>query len=143
MGEMVWIEHLSSDECWTRLRETEVGRLGVLVDSAPEVYPVNFVVDGETIVFRTDAGTKLRALERSPAVCLEVDGIDTDHETGWSVLVKGRAAEVTAQRELDALGALPLSTWGIGAKTHWIRMLAAEVSGRWIRRGVGADLLNR
>jgi hypothetical protein len=86
-----WLEHLSPAECWRLLASTPVGRIGVLNDSAPEIYPVNHVVDRETIVFRTDAGGKLRGLTRSPAVCYQVDGIVLADATGWSVLVKGRA----------------------------------------------------
>ena len=91
-----WMELLPPPECWQLLSHRPVGRIGVLVDSAPEIYPVNFAVDEETIVFRTDPGSKLRGLDRSPSVCFEVDSIDVDDHTGWSVLVKGRAVEVTS-----------------------------------------------
>ena len=77
-----WMEHLSQRECWDLLASTPVGRIGVLVDSAPEIYPVNHAVDGQTIVFRTERGEKLRGLDRSPSVCFEVDGYDADVEHG-------------------------------------------------------------
>ncbi|MEO7429615.1 MAG: pyridoxamine 5'-phosphate oxidase family protein, partial [Acidimicrobiales bacterium] len=63
------MEHLPPEECWSLLATVPVGRIGVLVNSAPEIYPVNHAVDGETIVFRTDPGTKLDAVDRSPSVC--------------------------------------------------------------------------
>lgn len=47
-----------------------MGRVGVLVDSAPEIYPVNHVVDRQTIVFRTDTGSKLGGLDRSSSPCV-------------------------------------------------------------------------
>src|SRR5918994_1743428 len=78
-----WLEHLSPTECWGLLAATPVGRIGVLSDSAPEIYPVNHIVDRDTIVLRTDPGSKLRGLLRSPAVCYEVDGIDPAEPTGW------------------------------------------------------------
>lgn len=53
-----WLEHLSTPECWRLLAQSPVGRVGVLVDSAPEIYPVNHVVDEQTVVFRTDPGSK-------------------------------------------------------------------------------------
>jgi nitroimidazol reductase NimA-like FMN-containing flavoprotein (pyridoxamine 5'-phosphate oxidase superfamily) len=140
VSESVWIEHLTFADCWARLATTTVARLGVLVDSAPEIYPINFRICGDTLVFRTDTGTKLRAIERSPSVCIEADALDPDRATGWSVLVKGRAVEVTEPRELDALQQLPLTPWGIGEKSHWIRVVTAEITGRCIRRGVGDDL---
>lgn len=51
-----WLEYLSQPLCWDLLEQAEVGRIGVVVDSAPESYPLNFVVHDHTIVFRTDAG---------------------------------------------------------------------------------------
>jgi nitroimidazol reductase NimA-like FMN-containing flavoprotein (pyridoxamine 5'-phosphate oxidase superfamily) len=127
-----WLEHLSPAECWRLLASIPVGRIGVLNDSAPEIYPVNHVVDRETIVFRTDAGDKLRGLTRSPAVCYQVDGIVPGDATGWSVLVKGRAIEVDDADELRGVARLPLRHWAVGHKLHWIRILPAEVTGRRI-----------
>ena len=129
-----WLEHLSQAECWERLCGAQVGRIGVLVDSAPEIYPVNFVVDDHTIVFRTDPGSELHGLDRSPSVCFEADGIDREHRSGWSVLVKGRAAEVVTAEEQRAVAALPLEFWGVGPKDHWIRIRPTEVTGRRIHR---------
>jgi uncharacterized protein len=135
-----WLEHLTPDECWELVGRTPVGRIGVLNDSAPEIYPVNHVVDRHTIVFRTDPGSKLRGLLRSPAVCYEVDGIDQAEATGWSVLIKGRAAEVRDPDEVRRLAALPLRFWSLGDKAHWIRIVPADVSGRriWSRTSPGA-----
>jgi nitroimidazol reductase NimA-like FMN-containing flavoprotein (pyridoxamine 5'-phosphate oxidase superfamily) len=127
-----WLQHLSVAECWTLLSLSPVGRVGVLVDSAPEIYPVNFVVDQDTILFRTDPGSKLRGLDRSPAVCFEADGLHLDDLTGWSVLVKGRAVELHDVEELQHASSLPLRFWSIGEKAHWIRIKPTEVTGRRI-----------
>lgn len=127
-----WLELLSPAECWRLLATTPVGRLGVLVDSAPEIFPVNHIVDRDSILFRTDPGTKLRGLDRSPSVCFEVDEVDTDTSTGWSVLVKGRAVEVTDPVELRGVRELPLRFWVQGDKAHWIRVVVTEITGRRI-----------
>ena len=86
----------------------------MLHDSAPEIYPVNHAVDGRSIVFRTDPGTKLHGLLRSPAVCFEVDAADPSDGTGWSVLVKGRAVEVRDPHDVARLGDLGLTPWALG-----------------------------
>lgn len=127
-----WLEHLGLDECWQLLAEVPVGRLGVIYDSAPEIYPVNHKVDERTVVFRTDPGSKLHGLGRTPAVCFQVDGIDPASETGWSVLVKGRASEVTDPGELRHLETLDLRYWSLGEKAHWVRITPTEVTGRRI-----------
>lgn len=127
-----WLEHLRPAECWALLAATPVGRIGVLNDSAPEIYPVNHVVDRGTIVFRTDAGSKLRGLVRSPAVCYQIDRIDPADATGWSVLVKGRAVELRHPDDLRHAATLPLRYWTLGDKFHWIRIVPDEVTGRRI-----------
>jgi nitroimidazol reductase NimA-like FMN-containing flavoprotein (pyridoxamine 5'-phosphate oxidase superfamily) len=132
-----WVEYLGEAECWELLAGCAVGRIGVLVDSAPEIYPVNHVVDGRTIVFRTDPGNKLRGLDRSPSVCYQADSVDLGDETGWSVLVKGRAVVVTGAAELDRVAQLPLHFWSLGEKATWVRILSAEVTGRRVARSGG------
>lgn len=126
------MDQLSEEECWALLAGAPFGRVGVLVDSAPEVYPVLHAVDGQSIVFRTDAGNKLRGIDRSPSVCFEADGVDLDAMDGWSVLVKGRAAELSAADEIRVAEDLPLRFWSSGSKSHWIRITPTEITGRRI-----------
>ena len=127
-----WLEYIPPATCWDLLAEAKIGRFGVLVDSAPEIYPVNFVVDGRTIVFRTDGGSKLRGLRRSPSVCFEVDRFDDEHSTGWSIVVRGRAAELVTAEELRDVTSLSLRPWALGSKPHWIRIRPDDVTGRRI-----------
>src|SRR5437879_11578415 len=89
------LAELSRDECLQLLATQPVGRLAIgIPDAAPLVVPVNFVLDGEAIVFRSDQGTKLALLHRSP-VAFQVDFVDWIHRTGWSVLARGTAYEAT------------------------------------------------
>ena len=98
----------------------------------PEVVPVNYKVDHESLVFRTGEGTKLRAAGGPLAVALEADGHDA--AKAWSVLVKGRATEISDAEELQRAQALPLRFWVLGEKGHWIRITPEEVTGRQIHR---------
>lgn len=124
------LEYMDEAECWRLLAREPVGRVGVIFDSSPEVYPVNHLVDDGTIVFRTDPGSKLEALAKTPSVCYEVDGLDPVGRTGWSVLVKGRASQVP---EAEAGGIRP-EFWAIGPKAHCVRITPTEVTGRRIYR---------
>lgn len=135
--ETPWIEHLSTTECWVLVASVEVGRLGVIVDSAPEIYPVNHLVDSDSVVFRTAEGTKLRGLERTPLACFEADHTDIPSKTGWSVLVKGRAVEITDADELRTVRSLARSLWALGEKAHWIRIVPNEITGRRLGRTAG------
>ena len=126
------LELLDPAECWRRIATAPIGRIAVLVDSAPEIYPVNFAVDGQSVVFRTDGGSKFRGLDRSPSVAFEVDGVDPSTNTGWSVLIKGQASRIADLAELRAVLELPLELWAPGTKTRWIRIRPAEITGRAI-----------
>jgi nitroimidazol reductase NimA-like FMN-containing flavoprotein (pyridoxamine 5'-phosphate oxidase superfamily) len=132
MDPRTWLEHLTPAQCWQLLASTPVGRVGVLRDSAPEIYPLNHVVDHDSVVFRTEPGGKLDALLRSPSVCYQVDAVDPASSSGWSVLVKGRASEVHDRHELERLAELELRWWVPGPKQHWIRIVPIEVTGRRI-----------
>lgn len=128
-----FMEHLGVRECWDLLQRTPAGRIGVLVDSAPEIYPVNFAVLDRTIVFRTDGGNKLAGLRKSPAVSFEIDHFDSRERVGWSVLVKGFADTLPSHRR-RAAAALELDLWTVGDKGTWIQITPYEVSGRRIGR---------
>jgi nitroimidazol reductase NimA-like FMN-containing flavoprotein (pyridoxamine 5'-phosphate oxidase superfamily) len=129
-----WLEILSESECWRLVSGAEIGRLAVLVDGVPEIFPVNHVVHAETVVFRTDAGSKLLGLLDHPLVCFEVDGADPTTRAGWSVMVKGRAAELTSGADVADAARLPLEFWARGEKSHWIRITPSAVTGRRIYR---------
>jgi nitroimidazol reductase NimA-like FMN-containing flavoprotein (pyridoxamine 5'-phosphate oxidase superfamily) len=99
------------------------------------VFPVNFVLDRHTVVFRTEPGTKLHAAGRGGRVCFEADGTDEAARTGWSVVVRGEITEVTDPDELARLRELPLRPWAPGARDHYARILPAALTGRRITAG--------
>jgi len=128
------MSRLTRSECWALLAGPAVGRLGIVVEGAPEVYPVNYVVDGETVVYRADGDSRLDAVVDDPAVCFQIDAFDTDAHHGWSVLVKGHA------RRLPDPGAhLPPVATPAAPAAHWVRITPDEVSGRKIWRGTADE----
>jgi hypothetical protein len=88
------IESISHEECKVLLSQQHVGRLGVVLDGQPDIFPVNYGLDGDGIVFRTNAGAKLRGALSSPVV-FEVDCLDFIRQQGWSVVVHGHAQDIT------------------------------------------------
>jgi nitroimidazol reductase NimA-like FMN-containing flavoprotein (pyridoxamine 5'-phosphate oxidase superfamily) len=125
-------QELTKSECFRLLSRQHLGRVAVVDDQGPVVFPVNFILDRHTVVFRTDEGTKLDAAARRGEVAFEVDGADATAHTGWSVLIRGEAAEVTDPAELARLRMLPLSPWAPGAKSRYVRILPAKLTGRRI-----------
>jgi hypothetical protein len=127
----------SVQESWDLLREGVVGRLAVISEGAPDIFPVNYVVDRGTIVIRTAGGTKHEAA-RKRRVAFEVDGYDLDSGEAWSVVAKGRAVEVYDVDEAIAIMALPLIPWAEGSKPHLLRLEPDSVTGRRFRVTGGA-----
>ncbi len=127
------IEIIDRDTCLALLADEVVGRVGVTDHGAPRILPVNYVLDDDSIVFRTAPGTKLRDGPRSPA-CFEIDSFDRETRTGWSVLVLGELEEVTAlDRSWDHVLELPVHPWASGTKDHVLRLRSTYISGRRVR----------
>lgn len=126
------LEELRRDECLALLSRNHLGRLAVVVGGRPLVFPVNYCLDGDRVVFRTDTGTKLHGALGGP-VAFEIDGVDTLYHGGWSVLVVGDAEEIVEPAERERLSQLPLGLWAGGEKPHWIRIRPAAVTGRRLR----------
>jgi nitroimidazol reductase NimA-like FMN-containing flavoprotein (pyridoxamine 5'-phosphate oxidase superfamily) len=128
------LEILSYDECRRLLANEAVGRVGFVQDGEPLILPVNYVVDGGTIVFRSGRGSKLESALMNRPVCIEVDSWDVVEHTGWSVLAKGLAEHVTDGDEIDRLEQLPVRPWSRpDLRSEWIRVMIEELSGRRIR----------
>src|SRR5438309_11933612 len=87
------LEIIPTADSLALLRTEVIGRIGVVSGGRPEIFPINYAVCGEGILFRTAAGTKLTAAIDGPVV-FEVDRIDAATRSGWSVVVHGRAEQV-------------------------------------------------
>lgn len=122
-------EILPAHECWKLLRNAPFGRLALCIQGMPGIFPVNFVVEHGTIVFRTSEGTKSRFSERAP-VALETDGTLNDGALVWSVIVHGHAATINRTSELLDTVTLPLHPWESGRKDRFMRLVPETISGR-------------
>lgn len=118
------------DQCWALLDSEVVGRVALIVDGHPEVFPVNFVLHRRSIVFRTAGGTKLWGAITAKPVAFEIDGYDAHEETAWSVMARGEAELVEDQAEKDAVDALLLEPWQPGEKSFYVRVPPKALTGR-------------
>jgi nitroimidazol reductase NimA-like FMN-containing flavoprotein (pyridoxamine 5'-phosphate oxidase superfamily) len=87
---------LSASESWDLLAGVSLGRVVTSAMGQPEIFPVNFVVQRRTVLFRTAEGTKLVSAAVNNHVLFEAD--DHDVGQGWSVVVKGRNSCLGPQR---------------------------------------------
>ncbi|NND73729.1 MAG: pyridoxamine 5'-phosphate oxidase family protein [Ilumatobacter sp.] len=123
-------EILDEQACWERLRRTSVGRLAVDNGGQPEIFPINYVVDDQTVVFRTKPGTKLAAAVLLQRVAFEIDGYEPTRGQAWSVVIKGRARSIERMRERYDAEDLPLFPWAVFPKPEFVRIVPVEVTGR-------------
>jgi nitroimidazol reductase NimA-like FMN-containing flavoprotein (pyridoxamine 5'-phosphate oxidase superfamily) len=125
------LEILTEAECRRLIATESVGRIAVSVSALPAIFPVNYVLDGDDLLFLTGEGMKANAAFRGTVVAFEVDHLDPEHRTGWSVLLVGQARLVTDE-ERATLGPVRLSPWAEGERANLVRIHPEFVSGRRI-----------
>ena len=123
-------EVLAPADCWKYLQSSYIGRLAVINGAVPEIFPVNFVTVGETVVFRTAPGTKLRAFLSGAAVAFEVDGLNAYATEVWSVVVKGMPGAFDGDPASLQEAGPDREPWQPGLKEHLLQITPTEVSGR-------------
>jgi nitroimidazol reductase NimA-like FMN-containing flavoprotein (pyridoxamine 5'-phosphate oxidase superfamily) len=126
------LEILDPATCWDLLARHEIGRLAVLAGRRPDIFPVNYRVFHGDVLIRTAPGTKLAAAVLGGPVAFEIDGVNPEDRSGWSVVVHGTAHEVERMEDLLAAEGSGLESWVDAPKQRWVRVVADEVSGRRI-----------
>jgi len=128
------VAQMTHEECIKSLERhpSRVGRIA-LAGPRPVIFPVNYAVDGESIVFRTDPGTKFHAAVHKAFVAFEVDMVEPNWHIGWSVLARGQASVVDDPTELKRLKSLPLEPWAEGDKASYVRIDTKLLSGRQLK----------
>ena len=121
--------NLQPHDCWGLLRTTTVGRLAISVANHPDIFPINYVVDHGTVVFRTAKGTKFDGAVLGASVAFETDGFDSDAGEAWSVVVKGRASEVKRADDLLDTASLPLYPLHASPKCRFVRITPTSITG--------------
>lgn len=123
---------LDAEESWERLRTQDLGRLVTHVGDVVDIFPVNFVADGDGILFRTAPGSKLLELTVNSDVLFEVDDhTDTD---AWSVIVRGAATALESDADVGRADAAGLRPWIPTLKRVYVRIAPTSITGRAFRR---------
>lgn len=130
------LEELDRDECLRLISPGGIGRLVFTGRHGLTVVPVNYRMQGESVVFRTVAGgstdedlrTGWAGLEYT--VAFQVDHIDEATKEGWSVLLQGPAHHVTTEEERAALTGLGVTPWAAGERELYMRITPTRVTGR-------------
>ena len=125
------LETLDFDTCLRLLASVPVGRVGFVADGEVQILPVNHLVDGQDVVFRTAHGAKLSVAEGGNSITFEADAYDERAHSGWSVVVTGRAEPVDSDAEIERLRDRGLRPWVTTvARPYSIRIRPSAVTGR-------------
>jgi nitroimidazol reductase NimA-like FMN-containing flavoprotein (pyridoxamine 5'-phosphate oxidase superfamily) len=125
------LETLTESECLDLLATHHVGRLAVVVNERPLIFPVNYALGDRIVAIRTADGTKLAAA-RNAHVAFEIDGYDVDAGWGWSVLVQGVAYEITeaVDRQSELARRLLVEPLAPGSHDRWLGIHPVAITGR-------------
>lgn len=124
-------ENLTEAECWTLLAGQETGRVAYSENGRVLVFPVNYVVHGRAVYFRTAQDGVLGGGLDYRNASFQIDDHDAQRMDGWSVLVSGKAEAVVDSELLTALwGRRMAEPWGGGRREVFIGIEPSIVTGR-------------
>jgi uncharacterized protein len=133
---MADLEELSEQESERLLASNDLGRVAMVNDGRPEIFPVNYAFADGVVVFRTGEGLKF---DRTPmtAVAFETDGIDATKGFAWSVVVHGTAQNITntIDTRSERLRHLAVSPAAPGDRNYWVGIYVTQISGRRFKLG--------
>jgi nitroimidazol reductase NimA-like FMN-containing flavoprotein (pyridoxamine 5'-phosphate oxidase superfamily) len=127
------ISVLDDTEAWNRLSSVQLGRLVTSFGGQLEIFPVNFVTQNGTVLFRTAEGTKLFTTVMNEKVLFEAD--DHTADEGWSVILRGTARMLTGAEEIHEAEGAGLMAWVPTEKLRFVRVTPTEISARHFRFG--------
>lgn len=136
---VVELVELDEAECLRLLAGHEIGRVVFTEAALPAAQPVTYLLDEEEIVFRTAGGSRLAAATRNAVVAFQVDRIDPDTRTGWTVLGVGQAYEVVVPERLADLAERIPAPWARQSTALTIAIPLQRLSGRRLLVGPSRD----
>jgi len=132
---MPLIRELDRVECEQLLRGGSFGRFVLTTPRGADVLPVNYAVHDGAVVAHTSPSGLLATHADGAEVLFEVDEVDHEYWTGWSVVARGRAAVTTAEDDHadDDTGCWRRPRpWAAGDRTCEVRLAWTELTRRWV-----------
>jgi nitroimidazol reductase NimA-like FMN-containing flavoprotein (pyridoxamine 5'-phosphate oxidase superfamily) len=122
---------LGRHECLRLLATAPIGRIVHTRRALPAVVPVNFALDDDgAVLLRTSAASELARAVDGAVVAFEADAVDVATQSGWSVVVTGRAAVLTDRPEVERLERIGPRSWAPSPEEVFVRIEPELVTGR-------------
>ena len=124
---------LSETDCKELLAQHTAGRIGFMAGDGPQILPVTYQYRNGSVIFRTSPYGPLAGLVRRTSVAFEIDSIDEQDKSGWSVLVLGFAQALAHDHLLTSACETGPVPWADGVRNLFIEITPRKISGRSIR----------
>jgi nitroimidazol reductase NimA-like FMN-containing flavoprotein (pyridoxamine 5'-phosphate oxidase superfamily) len=128
------LEEIGEEECLELLASQSVGRLAVVHDGQPFIFPSPYFLDGRTVAVHTGLDV-MRDAATLGKVAFEVDSVQLAVHQGWSVVVLGVGEHITdaldswSKRLMSRARQLP---WAPGSES-WVAIASPTFRGRRTR----------
>jgi uncharacterized protein len=129
---------LSEAECKELLTQHTAGRVGFMAPEGPQILPVTYQYRNDTVIFRTSPFGPLSGLVRRTSVAFEIDDIDEENKSGWSVLVLGFAEAMAHNYLLTSAWETGPVPWAEGTRNLFIEIKPRKISGRAVQGRPGS-----
>lgn len=130
-----YFEPLGRQQCFDLIESHHLGRIAWQAADRPQILPITYALHQGSVYFRTLPDGILAELAQPTSVALEVDDLDQQTRSGWSIVLQGRTSAVSEPDELaDLWTSDSLVPWASGNRTLFIRIHPERIAGRVIRR---------
>lgn len=129
VSDKTYFEAIPAEDCWQLLHAQGVGRIAWANSEGITILPVNHTVVEDGIIIRTTPTGLLGELAHDVTVAFQVDDVDAETQIAWSVLVRGRARELTEAERADRSMTIP-EPWAGGERNLLLRISVEQISGR-------------
>ena len=124
---------LTEEECRDLLSRHVVGRVALSTPGGPRIVPVNYALYDNSIVFRTAPYSELGTYGWDAELAFEIDHIDEEKHSGWSVVALGRGSLIEDTAELGQIrGRTDPHPWAGGSRQLYMRLTWRTLTGRRI-----------
>ena len=125
------IMELTVDECLALVETRTVGRIGLMTEAGIRIFPVNYTVFADTIVFRTLPYGAIANSAHGAEVAFEVDDLDDELRSGWSVLAVGRCERIEDPATVRMVRSKDdPEPWAGGQRNLYFQVSWTDVTGR-------------
>jgi hypothetical protein len=137
-GVVMIIRTMPRKECLELLSHGHLGRIAASYRALPAIWPVTYLVDGDTVLFGVSRNSTLGRATNDAIVAFQADLFDLADGSGWSVTGVGRSSFAVASDCL--LTDIPVP-WVMGAAAEQlVQVELTELSGHEVLSG--PDQLN-